>query len=54
MVGRLFKIMSNSEEYLTAEIIAMALLKQITLNPAEPDISFAVAHIGEEDKKLED
>jgi len=42
MVERVFRIMSNSEEYLRADIIAMALLKQITINPTEPDVVFGV------------
>ncbi|MCK4918006.1 MAG: hypothetical protein KAJ79_08625 [Candidatus Omnitrophica bacterium] len=42
MVEKIFKIRCNSEEFLNEEIIAYALLKQITLNQASPDTFFAV------------
>jgi hypothetical protein len=40
--------MSSCEEYLTAENIAMALTRQITMNPTEPDVAFAVMEIASE------
>ena len=51
MIEKVFKIISNSETYLTAETIAMALLKQITLNPQEPDVIFGVIEIDRENKE---
>ena len=42
VVEKIFKVMSESEENLTAEAIAKALLTQITLNPSEPDAKFVV------------
>ena len=45
-VEKVFRFMCNSKEYLSADIIAMALLKQITLNPKEPDVVFGVMEVG--------
>jgi hypothetical protein len=42
VVEKIFRIMSNTEQCLTADIIAKALLNQITLNPGEPDVKFIV------------
>lgn len=42
MVEKVFRVISNSKECLDADILAMALLRQITLNPVEPDAKFAV------------
>lgn len=48
MVEKIFRIMSNSEDYLTAETIAMSLLKQITLSSKENKIIFAVKEVAGE------
>lgn len=42
MVERIFRIVSNSEQMLTAEVISQALMQNITLDPAKPDAVFAV------------
>ena len=42
VVERCFRVVSNSGEYLCADMIALALLKQITLNPAEQNVNFVV------------
>ncbi|MEI8350048.1 MAG: hypothetical protein WCI77_07830 [Candidatus Omnitrophota bacterium] len=48
MVERIFRVMSNSGEHLTAEAIAMALLKQITLSSDGRKETFAVKEIAGE------
>ena len=48
MIEKIFRIVSNSEEHLTAENIAMALTKQITFNPKEPNAAFAVMELSGE------
>ncbi|MCM8823630.1 MAG: hypothetical protein NC822_03035 [Candidatus Omnitrophica bacterium] len=45
MVEKIFKIVSNSDKYLTADIVAEALLKHITLNSSDPKVSFGVIEI---------
>ena len=45
MVEKVFRIFSNSKEYLSADVIAMALLRQVTLNPNEPNVYFGVAEV---------
>jgi len=45
VVEKVFRIVSNSQEHLSPDIIAMALLKQITLNPKEPNVFFGVAEV---------
>jgi len=42
MVERIFRIVSDSEEMLTAEVISLALMQNITLDPTKPDAAFAV------------
>jgi len=42
MVGKIFKIISNSEQFLNEESVAQALLDQITLRDKKPSIFFAV------------
>lgn len=42
MVERTFRIVSNSEQMLTAEVISLALMENITLDPTKPDAAFAV------------
>lgn len=44
MKGKLFWIISSSERHLTAENIALALLKQITLG-SEPGVIFGVKEL---------
>ena len=46
MVERTFRIVSDSEEMLTAEVISLALMQNITLNPTKPDAVFAVIELG--------
>ena len=50
MVEKTFKIRCNSEEFLSEEIIAYALLKQITLNLGLPDTFFAVVETVRKEK----
>ena len=45
MVEKVFRIFSNSKEHLSADVIAMALLRQVTLNPNEPNVYFGVAEV---------
>ncbi len=45
MVEKVFRVFSNSKEHLSADVIAMALLKQVTLNPNEPNVYFGVAEV---------
>jgi hypothetical protein len=47
MTEKTFRIISNSDEHLQADIIAAALLKQVTLDPAMPGITFAVMELNE-------
>jgi len=42
MVEKTFKIVSNSNTYLTAEAISEALLNYFTLDPAKANIVFGV------------
>ena len=42
MVEKIFKIRCNAEEFLNEEIIAYALLQQITLKQKFPETFFAV------------
>lgn len=42
MTEKTFKIISNSREFLTSEVIARALLNQISLSDEEPNVFFAV------------
>lgn len=42
MVEKMFRVLSNSQECLDADTLAMALLRQVTLNPKEPDVKFVV------------
>jgi len=46
MVERTFRIVSDSSEMLTAEVISLALMQNITLDPTKPDAAFAVIEIG--------
>ena len=43
MIAKNFKIISNSCEYLTQEVISQALLEQITLPNKQKGVFFAVA-----------
>jgi len=52
MVERTFRIVSDSREMLTAEVISLALMQNITLDPTKPDAAFAVMEIGK--SRLED
>ncbi len=52
MAEKVFRVVSNDKEYLSADTIAMALLKQITLNSREPNIFFGVTELeGKSQKK---
>jgi len=42
MVEKTFRIISDSDNFLTADAISEALLKSITLEPAKPNAVFAV------------
>jgi hypothetical protein len=42
MSTKVFRIISNSNDFLSADIIAEALLKQITLGVSKPNAFFAV------------
>ena len=42
MVSKVFRITSNSGQYLAAEIIAEILLRQISLDSSKPNVFFAV------------
>ena len=42
MATKTFRIVSNSAKLLCADIVAEALLKQITLDTAKPNVFFAV------------
>jgi len=53
MITKTFKIMSNSEEFLTPETVAQALLKQVTCVDEKPRIFFAVAECKEKGSYLE-
>jgi len=48
MVEKVFRVMSNSQEYLTADTIAMALLRQITLDPKGQGAIFGVMELEKE------
>lgn len=52
MVEKYFRVISNSKEYLNADMIAMALLKQITLNPTESNAKFVVVEVGGSNYRL--
>lgn len=45
MKEKTFRVISNSEEYLTADTIALALLKQVTLADNKRDVIFGVAEV---------
>ena len=50
MVEKVFRVFSNSKEHLSTDVIAMALLKQVTLNPNEPNVYFGVAEVVSQEK----
>lgn len=52
MIEKTFKIMSNSEEYLTESIIAQALLEHVTLNADQPQVFFAVVDYSNKEDRL--
>ena len=45
MTERVFKVVCNSEYFLTAEEIALALLKHVTLTAKNQDVSFGVVEV---------
>ena len=51
MVKKIFCIMSNSGTHLTADIVAEALLKQITLSSSKPKVVFGVIEVPQDDKR---
>lgn len=51
MVEKTFKIVSNSETYLTAELISEALLNYFTLDPTKSDAVFGVVEKAVKNKK---
>jgi len=42
---------SNSKEHLSADTVALALLKQITLNAKEPNVFFGVEELSEKKER---
>jgi len=52
MVGKVFRIMSDSPDCLSADTIAMALLQQVTLNSTEPNAVFAVEELPQVTEEL--
>lgn len=42
MVEKTFRVISDSPDHLEADVIAIALLKQITLDPKGPQARFVV------------
>ena len=50
VVEKVFRLMCSSERHLTADVIALALLKQITLNTKEPNVVFGVMELPIGDK----
>ncbi|MCF7873517.1 MAG: hypothetical protein K9L84_03150 [Candidatus Omnitrophica bacterium] len=51
MVEKSFKVISNSETHLTAELISEALLNYFTLDPTKSDVVFGVVEEKAETKK---
>jgi len=51
VVERVFRVVSNSKEHLSSDIIALALLKQITLNAKEPNVFFGVEELSQIEEK---
>jgi|GEM_PF-1527447 hypothetical protein len=45
MTEKVFKVLCSSGEHLTAETIAMALLKQVSMGPKKAKIFFAVKEV---------
>jgi len=45
MTEKIFKIMCNSNEYLTADTIALALLKQVSIESNRAKVFFAVKEV---------
>lgn len=48
MVEKLFKIICSSSEQLTAETVALALLKQVSMDSKKSKIFFAVKEVKKE------
>jgi hypothetical protein len=48
---KVFRIVSNSEKLLSADVVAEALLKQITLHSIKPNVFFAVREYAEKSSK---
>jgi len=48
MTEKVFKIVSSSDEHLTAETIAMALLKQVSMESKKSKVFFAVKEVKKE------
>jgi hypothetical protein len=48
MTEKVFKIVCSSGEHLTAETIAMALLKQVSMESKKAKVFFAVREVGKE------
>ena len=46
MVGKVFKIFCDSPEHLSSDFISAMLLKHVTLNPQEPDVTFGMLEVG--------
>ena len=51
MGTKVFRIVTNSEKLLSADIVAEALLKQITLHSIKPQVFFAVLEYAEKGSK---
>lgn len=52
MVDKTFKIVSNSKEHLTAELISEALLNYFTLDPTKADAIFGVVEQNNQDQTI--
>lgn len=51
MFEKCFKVVSNSRQHLTAELISEALLNYFTLDPTKPDVAFGVIEESGQKKK---
>ncbi len=54
MFEKRFRIVSNNGEYLTAEVIAQALLNYFTRASGRPDVTFGVIEVKNQSQDLPD
>lgn len=52
MTEKVFRVFSNCDEHLTADIMAMALLRYVTLNNGKTNVSFAVKELTDDNNSL--